>query len=354
MILDDEENPQLCCHLDANFEPLDRFTEQEISKAVETILSESSSESNEQIASTFYKNIDTSEEFGVSRFVADRVYYLPKLLENTTLNFIQDTTYLISAEEKDPNGNSIKLEHRFKASDESEAGKLFEKIHQQLAGVQLKIWLACWRLGDQLRRYSYTCQLTDLMKIAYPERNGRFSVSDRTEFYDHLKSLEHTKLVFSKPKTSPSKPNAKKNTGSRSKDLYQSFEIPLLQIISRIGGQEDKYPMQISISILNLYPHPGKMAFVGTPIKYKTLELHADDTMLATWIQTRKAQRPEEEFLTVEREYLINLSSLQRTNASNKSMASKKLLLKLQRLAATGVIKSAPAKITNEVQLKIR
>ena len=179
-------------------------------------------ENSEQITPTFYRNIDTSEEFGVSRFVADRVYYLPKLLENASLTFIQDTSYLVSAESKDPNGNSIKLEHRFKATSESEAHNLYEKIYYQLAGVQLKIWLACWRLGDELRRYSYTCQLIDLMKIAYPERKGRFSVSDRTEFYDHLKSLEQTKLVFSKPKNSSNKPNSKNSTSNR-KDPYQTI-----------------------------------------------------------------------------------------------------------------------------------
>lgn len=334
---------------DKSFESPDGVSEHEIAEAIETILSGNS----EQITSTFYRNIDTSEEFGVSRFVADRVYYLPKLLENATLTFVQDTSYLVSAESKDSNGNSIKLEHRFKATSEKEAHKLYEKIYFQLAGVQLKIWLACWRLGDELRRYSYTCRLTDLMKIAYPERKGRFSVLDRTEFYDHLKSLEQTKLVFSKPKTSTSKPNPK-NANSTKKDLFQSFEIPLLQILSRVGGEEDKYPMQISISIMNLFPHPGKMAFVGTAFKLKTLDLHADDTQLATWIQTRKGQRPDDAFLTIDREFLIKLSRLQRTDASNRSVATKKLLLKLQRLAAIGVIKEVPTKITKDIKLRVR
>ena len=204
----------------------------------------------------------------------------------------------MSAEVKDSNKNSIKLEHRFKATSEEEARKLYDKIYNQLAGIQLKIWLACWRLGDELRRYTYTCQFIDLMKIVYPEREGYFSVSAKTEFYEHLKSLEQTKIVFSRPKGST----------SRKKDLYQTFEIPLLQIISRLGGEEVKYPQQITLSIMNLFPHPGKMAFVGTPFKRKTLELHADDTQLATWIQTRKGQNLDKDVLTVETRVLIKLS----------------------------------------------
>lgn len=329
-------------------EILDNFAEKEVNEAVETILSKNDIETIgdhfEQILPTFYKNIDTSNEFGVSRFVADRVYYLPKLLENIKLTFIQDSSYLVTAESKDSNGNSIKLEHRFKATNEEEAHKLYEKIYPQLAGIQLKIWLACWRLGDELRRYSYTCQLTDLMKIVHPERNGYFSVSEKTEFYEHLKSLEQTKILFSKPE----------NSSKRKKYLYQTVEIPLLQILSRLGGEEDKYPQQFSLSIMNLFPHPGKMAFLGTPFKRKTLELHADDTQLATWIQTRKGQRPDENYLTIERDFLIKLSRLQRTDSSNKTVANKKLLLKLQRLAATGIIKEAPEKIAEEIELRVR
>lgn len=340
-LFDDKDvHPYLSEISDAEIKALDPISEMEISKAVEIILTDQ----NEQIQSTFYRNIDTSEEFGISRFVADRVYYLPKLLENITLSFIQNSTYLVSAEVKDPGGGAIKLEHRFKATNDIEAGKIYDKTYHQLAGIQLKIWLACWRLGDELRRYSYTCQLTALMRIVHPARKGYFSVSERTEFFEHLKSLEQTKLIFSRP-----------NPGTkRKKELYQTYEIPLLQIISRIGGEDDKYPQQITLSIMNLFPHPGKMAFLGTAFKLKTLELHADDTQLATWIQTRKGQRPDEKFITVERDFLIKLSRLQRTDATNKTVANKKLILKLQRLASTGVIKDAPTRLFKEVKLQVR
>jgi hypothetical protein len=300
-------------------------------------------ESKNNIPTPFYKNINPSEEFGVSRFIADRMAYLPILLENTTLTFIQDYTYLVSAELKDKGGNSIKLEHRFKSTSDEDAEKLYEKISAQMAGIQQKIWLACWRLANELRRFTFNYYLTDLMKIAYPEREGYFSVSEKVEFYDHIKSLEQTKISFSKPQ--------KKR---KDKIIYQTFEIPLLQIVSHIGGESDKYPQQLTLSILNPLPNPGKMAFVGAPFKHKTLELHADDTQLAAWIQTRKGQRSEEKFIFVELDFLLKLAGLERTCQSNKRHAKRLLMKKLNRFQEKGIILAVPERLSDIVRLKIR
>ncbi len=143
-------------------------THDDIAQAIETILSQQ----KEVIPSTFYKNIDPSEGFGIERFVLDRVYYLPKLLEDTKLTHTSGITYLVSSEHKDRSGNSVTLEHRFQATNEEEAIKLYEQIASKLAGTQQKIWLACWQLANELKKFNYTCQLTDLMRLAYPERNG--------------------------------------------------------------------------------------------------------------------------------------------------------------------------------------
>jgi hypothetical protein len=310
---------------------------EQVKRAVEALLSE------DEIQPQFYQNIDSAQEFGVSRFLADRMAYLSRLLENTVLTHIQDSTYLVSAEIKDRNGNALKLEHRFKATTGAEAQKIYEKISSQLAGTQQKIWLACWRLANELCRYTYTCQLTDLMKITYPNRDSYFSVSERTEFFEHLKGLEQTKILFSIPEI-----NSK-----RKKALRKTFEIHLLEIRERLGGEEDKYPQQITLSIMNHLPNPGKMAFVGTAFKHQTLELHADDTALATWIQTIKSQR-KEDTLQVERDFLIQLAGLQKTDQSNKTVANRQLVAKLTRLVEKGILEESPFSIEKVVSLKIR
>ncbi len=314
----------------------------QVQRAVEAILAEQ----EHQFIPKFYKNVDSSQEFGVSRFVADKMAYLSRLLEEMKLSHIQDSTYLVTAEMKDSRGNSIKLEHRFKATTDQEAKKLYKKISSQLAGIQQKIWLACWCLANKLRRHIYSCQLTDLIKVTYPDHDSFFSGSEKTEFFEHLKSLEQTKILFSVPEN--------KNSTKRKRNVMQTFEIPLLEIKGRKGGEEDKYPQQVTISIMSLFPNPGKMAFVGTPFKNQTLELHADDTSLAAWIQTRKAQRKDEQFILVERDFLIQLSRLQKTDASNRCMANKYLLMKLKRLAEKGIIKDPPTSINRMIHLKIR
>lgn len=313
----------------------------EVSKAVETILSEQ----KDSIPNTFYKGINPEESFGVERFLLDRFYYLPNLLDDTKLTHTSGINYLVSSEQKDRSGNSIKLEHRFQATSEQEAVKLYEKISKRLAGVQQKIWLACWSLGNKLKKFTYTCQLTDLMYLTYPERNGYFSVSDKIEFYEHLKSLEQTRFVFSKPY----------KKGNRKKELRISYNIPLLSIPFQLG-EGDKYPQQITLSIRSFDPDPvhEKISYVGAEIKHKTLELHADDMQLATWVQTRKAQRQKEEFIEVDLEFLFKLAGLERTAATNKGEAKRLLKKKLERCVEKGFLLSYPQKLNDPISLKVR
>ena len=55
----------------------------------------------EEIPSDFYKTVDPKEEFGISRVVADKIYNLPKILENAKLvRQGETTTYIIQAEGK--------------------------------------------------------------------------------------------------------------------------------------------------------------------------------------------------------------------------------------------------------------
>lgn len=312
----------------------------DVAKAVETILSEPDS----LFLPALYRNTDPSQEFAVSRWVADKVYHLPTLLGTTNLEPLNPGNYLVSAEQKDSKGNSIKLEHRFKATSDEEAKKVYKEISSQLAGPQQKIWLACWRLGNELGRHTYQCHLTDLMKIAHPDREACFSSDEKLDFFEHLKSLERTKFVFSKPQK-------KKKNGET---VYQKFEIPLLQIPGRIEEEKATSPDQLTIVLMNLVPNPGKMAFVGTRIKNRTLELHADDTQLATWIQMRKSQVPTQKHLSVDLGFLFQLAGLERTAESNKSQARKSLRNKLQRLVDKGILVKVPEKLDETVQIPIR
>lgn len=309
----------------------------EVRNAVEDILSNPDSD--------FYKAINTAEEFGISRFVSDRVYHLPELLREPKLIKQDGTnTYIVRAEIGDSQGNKIKFEHRFPSKSEEAAQDTSKVVIQRLQTVQHKIWLGAWQLANKLGRLTYTCQLTTLMRLCHPERGGYFSTKEKIQFFEDLRSLENTKILFSK-KTKP----------KRSKQaVIEDFEIRLLEIEHKKGTQE-KYPSQMTLTILNPKAFQNqKMAFVPAGFKHKTLELHADDSMLAQVIQSRKSQRMDKKFLRFERTYLMEVSGLKKTNDTKKSVANKKLLQKLKRLEEKGVIIKAPSKITDTVSIRIR
>ncbi len=312
----------------------------EVKDAIETIIT-----LPQEVQEKLYKTIDSSQEFGISRFVADRIYHLPTLLKEPSLKRQEGTnTYIVRAEERDSKGNKIMLEHRFPSKSEEMAEKTAELVIHRLQTVQHRILLAAWQLANQLEQLTYTCELTVLMQHCYPERNSYFSTKEKVQFYEDLRSLENTKLVFSQ----------KIKKRGAAKTVIEDYEIRLLEIEKKRGTQE-KYPSHITLTILNTKALQNqKMAFVSAAFKHKTLELHSDDTLLAQVIQTRKSQCMGKKFLRFDREYLIKLSGLMKTNESKKAVANKKLLEKFKRLEDKGVIVKAPVKIHEKVSIRIR
>ena len=73
---------------------------------------------------SFYRNIDLSEEFGVSRFLTDRIAYLSRLLEKMCLEYVEDCMWVLVSETRDSRNNTIRLEHRFQATTLEEAERL--------------------------------------------------------------------------------------------------------------------------------------------------------------------------------------------------------------------------------------
>lgn len=177
--------------------------------------------------------------------------FLPKLLENTSLMHISGFKYLISSQQMDSSGNRIAIEHRFQAMNKEEAQKLFHKISETFIGVQQKIWIACCQLGNHLKTFNYECELTELMNLTYPNKKGIFFVSEKIEFYEHLKSLEQIHLVLSK---------SYKKAKSKKKEIRISYQIPLLTIPMHWGNIR-KYPHRITLSIKAMREYPLPLGF---------------------------------------------------------------------------------------------
>ena len=318
-------------------------TYSEIERAIDAILASSS----ELVATDFYKSINPTEEFGISRFVVDRFYHLPELLMEPTLTRQKTTTsYLISSRTNDSKGNGISLEHRFQATSKEEATKLAKIIIKRLKGVQHKIWLSTWLLANELKKYTYTCSLTTLMRLCYPERNAYFQTKEKIEFYEHLKSLENTKIVFTRKR---------KKSPRSTKDIEDFIEIRALEIAKGSRSPNEKYPESIMVTVLNTVSLQNeKMAFVGAGYKNKTLELHADDALFAQIIQTRKNQNQKANHIRIDRDYLIKWAGLSKTDKANKSEANKLLIEKLKRFQEKGIIVDCPKRIREQMSIRTR
>jgi len=299
---------------------------------------------SEEIPSEFYDTVNSKEEFGISRVVADKVYNLPRLLENAQLVRQGDTsTYIIQAEVKDSYNNSIRLEHRLQATSEEEAKRIAHVVLKKLKGIQIKIWTACWKMANTKERLTFTCRLSELMKYCNPSREAHYNSAERLEFYEHLRSLENTKFVYTR------------NYKERNKDKVESYEIRLLEIHRRSGDKNEGTPQELTMTILNAPAlQKQKTTFLGVGIKHKTLELHADDAMLANLIQTRKNQNMKAPYLKFERNSLMEIAGLSLTNKSKKAHANKLLLEKLARLQEKGVILNFPKRVNDIISLKVR
>ncbi|MBI2173588.1 MAG: hypothetical protein HYU33_00095 [Candidatus Omnitrophica bacterium] len=84
---------------------------------------------------------------------------------------------------------------------------------------------------------------------------------------------------------------------------------------------------------------------VGAGIKQKTLELRPEDVCLAEWIQLRKSQLMNENYITFKDRYeLLKLANLE--GIKHIGMANRRLLNKLGRLKEKGIILSHPKHIS--------
>ena len=299
----------------------------EVKKAAETILTDKN-----RIEDNFYKTIDSNIEFGISRTISDKLYHLPKLLSNPELIWQEGTTsYIIKSSTPDSAGHTITLEHRLQASSHEEAEKIATIVAERLRGVLHKIHMAAWKLANELRQFTFTCQMTELMRLCYPNREARFQNQEKIEFYEHLRALENTKMIYSR----------KKPTAKEGKQTIESIEIRLIEIHNKIGEKEE-YPQAITLSVFNAPALQNeKLAFVGARFKNTTLKLHAEVISVAAWLQARKAQHNDNnKSISVDEDYLIRVAGLEKTAQKNKSMARKRLHEKLLRCVEQGIIEA--------------
>lgn len=302
----------------------------------------------DDLPSKFFRSLQTGE-FGIARLVSDPLNHVPNLLKTSNPpKLIQEDIYLLKWECDNSTGDKIRLEHRFRANNQSEADRQALEFVKRLTGRQKKVYEACWAMANQKMHRTYTCQLTELMEIAYPTRKDGtpFSVKERVEFYQDLLDLSETQFIISK-----------KQQKKKKKDSIESFILPFITILKYTedtnNKESEKYPNQISLSVLHNPLYESEILYnVGAGIKYKTLELHSDDMQLAEWIQIRKSQAIEQKYIEIDRPFMIQLANL--GGIKHKGMANKRLKEKLERLKQKGIILGYPRKIIDDVKAKLK
>ena len=145
----------------------------------------------QEMPSSLYKSVDPTTEFGIARFIADQVNHLPRLLENATVTACgSPSNYKIYADKKLSRGQKLSFNYGFIARTDKEAMEIAGKIKKKLTGTVLKIWLACWEIGNERKKLSFSVLLTEIMKRCHPERKSYFSEKEKEEFYEEIKRLK--------------------------------------------------------------------------------------------------------------------------------------------------------------------
>lgn len=300
----------------------------------------------------FFKTIQ-SDEFGMSRLIADPLNNIHKLLEKDIApERINEDQYIWQDECENSQGDKIRLEYRFKAPNQEEANKQTQEYIRRLRGRQKKIYEACWALASKRLSRIITCNLTELLLIAYPDRKNKhsFSIEQKLECFLDMLDLSQTKLIVTK----------RMQESSKKKNQINSFLLPFITIHKTSTynmaseKKSERYPNSLSFSVLHnpMYERES-MYNVGAGLKHKTLELRPEDTMLAEYIQIRKSQlMTGNHIIFHEREALFKLAGLE--GIEHVGMANKRLLDKFGRIQDKGIILNYPRRVTFPFHVKIR
>jgi len=305
-----------------------------------------------KLPSALYDNINPSEEFGVSRFIADRVARLGGLLNKAEVIDNGERAYKISATDELNQTSRLSFEYRFTAGDEASANEIANHLVQQLNGIMRKIWLAAWKIGGDKKKTVFGVSILQLLRACNPGRESNFGAGEIEQFYQTLKSMEPAHFILEK-NIGP------KNKKGRFVEDTIKYNISLLKVIAE-KGEKNKTPDSVLIHLFDVSPFPAKekTKYVGMPVKRKTLELHAKDVSFAMWLQTRINQlcaggekKKDIKYYDFPRSVLIEAANLQKTDASNSRMANKILLKKLSECKQAGILSKTPVKIKDPVQL---
>lgn len=286
-----------------------------------------------QINSTIqnlFKDINITEEFGISNCISNSLYYLEEVLKNMELKQLYENMYEAKGSVKNTKGEAISLNYSFQALSQHEADKVLDEYKSIMKSKGLKVLLAHWMMANKQGRVEYNCPMIEIMKLSADEdRCSPFSVKEKEEHWALTKMLGMSKL-------SRERKVKKKGTST---DIVQWIEQPLVDIL---GGEkemtsDDKYPTIIVVRVL--MPRIDKKGFAPNIYKNNTVSLSPSDLFLAYKLQTRAAQMGRgSRNLHVDWGFIFEAGNLQTTASSNHRGAKAKAIKKMNRLQDSKII----------------
>lgn len=283
----------------------------------------------------FNKHLRQQEDFGITKAVMDRLVYLPDLLKEAKLKRVAEDSdhYFISSDfSSSSKSEPIGLEYHFIASCQDSAEQIFEIYKDEMGKEALKVLLGFWIEANALGMFDFTSEIVKIIgHISDSNRNSYFSVKEKKRFWSLVKLLENTKLTLRIP--------YKGKKGNKEKLVV--IEHRLIEISARDAEKNEEgegYPNKIKVTVLNPEEFKEK-AQLATAIANGTAQLPPQDIMLALTVQTRASQVREFSESQFDEEYLIKKAHLDKTKASNPSVAKKRLHQKLDKIRERGCIK---------------
>jgi len=299
-----------------------------------------------EIPATFFKQIDTERCFGVVKVLADRLKYIPELLDQSEVVALTKegpNRYMIRSSKRLKEGNEIQLNYSFTLSKGHDLTAVFKKYLSDMREA-LKTLLAYWACANEMKSFKYFAPITTIMSVMKPEsRKSSWSSSEKRRFWELSKLLEDTKLIF-KFKV----PNANE---------WIDFKAPFLDLsitASSSKNQEIKngYPDKVIPQVLN--PILKDTAYHATEISKGTLLLRPEDIILALYPQIRSSQNRKANSTELDESYTMSLAGLSNTYKSNPRMARKKLNEKIERIEKANSIAEGKIEKNGKTRLTFR
>jgi hypothetical protein len=276
-----------------------------------------------------------SNEYGISRLITDRLYSLFNKIYKDSINMEKPKnelgTYkiIVPLEDSSNRKKQYGIEYTFEASSEANAWDIVNLWSDSMKTNALKTLHAYWAYAKKRGNLKFESYLSEIIKVtSKKDRTSHISSEEKDKFWQSTMLLERTKLTITVGKT------------------VKAF--PLLQILKRtMGGKidnkiEEKFPLSIEVNVLDVDTIESTFnikPYIPSGFCDPIPELPQNMVLLITLLEIRRNQRRNHKESEWDEGWIISSTHLEKTFASNPSVARKRVKEILNGYQELGIIK---------------